>query len=65
MNRNAVIAYPLIWVISAYSMLFANVVDNIEWIQKYLFSYYAVYAIALPIVLIIATWFKQKVHNIQ
>ncbi|WP_307445821.1 MULTISPECIES: extracellular solute-binding protein [unclassified Paenibacillus] len=32
------------------------IVDNIEWIQKYLFSYYAVYAIVLPIVLIIADY---------
>lgn len=64
-KRRAVVAYPLIWVISAYSMLFANVVDNIEWVQKYLFSYYTVYAIAIPIVLIMVSWFKPKGYKIQ
>ncbi|MFD2614428.1 GerAB/ArcD/ProY family transporter [Paenibacillus gansuensis] len=60
-ERRSVVAYPLVWVISAYSLLFANVIENIEWVQKYLFSYYMIYAIIVPVILIIGSWMR----NIQ
>ncbi|MDQ0875944.1 spore germination protein (amino acid permease) [Paenibacillus sp. V4I3] len=55
-KRNSVI-YPMIWVISAYSMLFMNNVENLDWIKKYLFEYYFLFAVALPILFIVsAKW---------
>jgi spore germination protein KB len=59
-KRRATVAYPMIWVISAYSLLFANVIENISWFKKYLFSYYSLYAIVFPLLLIIGTWLLQR-----
>lgn len=62
-KRREVVAYPLVWIISAYSLLFANVVENIEWVQKYLFSYYMIYAIFIPALLMICSWKRLMVHR--
>ncbi|KRF42737.1 GerAB/ArcD/ProY family transporter [Paenibacillus sp. Soil787] len=59
-ERRSVVAYPLVWIISAYSLLFANVIENVEWVQKYLFSYYMLYAVIVPAILIIGTWLRNK-----
>jgi spore germination protein KB len=61
-KRRAAVAYPMAWVISAYSLLFANVIENMAWFKKYLFSYYSLYAIAFPLLLIIGTWLRQRKH---
>ncbi|WP_372660346.1 endospore germination permease [Cohnella sp.] len=60
LKNRAVVAYPLIWVISAYSLLFVNIIENVEWVDKYLFIYYTLYAIVIPVVLIAGTWLKQQ-----
>jgi spore germination protein KB len=64
-KRRSAVTYPMIWVISAYSLLFANVIDNIAWFKKYLFSYYALYAIVFPLLLIMGTWLRlrKQVHK--
>ncbi|MNI57849.1 Spore germination protein YndE [compost metagenome] len=57
-QRRSVVAYPLIWVISAYSLFFANVVENMEWVQKYLFEYYLIYAVFMPLLMILCYWLR-------
>ena len=57
-QNRAVVAYPLIAVISAYSMLFSNITENVEWVQHYLFSYYLLYGAILPAILIGMTWLR-------
>ncbi|WP_219836967.1 endospore germination permease [Paenibacillus sp. R14(2021)] len=60
LQNRAIVAYPLIWVISAYAMYFDNVIDNFEWVRKYLFDYYSLFAIIIPVLLIAVTWLKQS-----
>ncbi|RED59205.1 GerAB/ArcD/ProY family transporter [Cohnella lupini] len=60
LKERAVVAFPLIWIISAYSLLFESIVDNVDWIQKYLFQYYLHYAVAFPALLIVCSWFRKK-----
>jgi spore germination protein KB len=59
-ENRAVVAYPLVWVISAYSLLFANIVENAEWVQKYLFIYYVPFGIGFPLLFLVATWFRNR-----
>ncbi|GMK47061.1 spore germination protein KB [Paenibacillus glycanilyticus] len=59
LERRGVVAYPLIWIISAYSLLFDNVIENMEWVQKYLFDYYLLYAVIMPIALILCYWMRK------
>ncbi|SFS65192.1 endospore germination permease [Paenibacillus sp. BC26] len=61
LKNRAAVAFPLIWIISAYSLYFDNVIENMEWIHKYLFDYYAIYAILLPALLMAMTWAKRWV----
>jgi spore germination protein KB len=63
-ERRDIVAFPLVWIISAYSLLFANVIENIEWIENYLFSYYLLYAVIVPAILIIGSWL-QTLYKIQ
>ncbi|MFC0330408.1 endospore germination permease [Paenibacillus sepulcri] len=62
-KERAVVAYPLVWIISAYSLLFKNIVENVDWIQKYLFNYYTLYAIAFPAILIVCSWLRKTNHS--
>ncbi|MDF2961028.1 MAG: germination protein [Paenibacillus sp.] len=59
-EKRATVAFPLVWVISAYSLLFANVVENVDWVQKYLFNYYLLFSIIIPFILMILTWLRNK-----
>ncbi|WP_219835751.1 GerAB/ArcD/ProY family transporter [Paenibacillus sp. R14(2021)] len=56
-NRTC-IAYPTIWLISAYSLLFKNITENVEWVQNYLFPYYTLYGVILPAVLVGVNWIR-------
>lgn len=57
-QNRAMIAFPMVWVISAYSLLFRNITENVEWVQKYLFPYYFLYGVILPSILIGVTWIR-------
>lgn len=59
-KERAVVAYPLIWIISAYALLFTNIIENVEWTKKYLFDYYALYAIVIPAILILCAKLRKK-----
>ncbi|MBA2937401.1 endospore germination permease [Paenibacillus sp. CGMCC 1.16610] len=59
-EKRAAVAYPLVWFMSGYSLLFANILENIVWIQKYLFPYYMLFAIIIPLLLIFLTWIRNK-----
>jgi spore germination protein KB len=59
-KERAVVAYPLIWIISAYSMLFQNIIENVNWVKMYLFNYYTLYAIIIPAILIVCAWLRKK-----
>ncbi|MCD9021522.1 GerAB/ArcD/ProY family transporter [Cohnella silvisoli] len=59
-KERAVVAYPLVWIISAYSLFFENIVENVDWINKYLFNYYTLYAIVIPVILIVSAWLRKK-----
>ncbi|MBM7566347.1 GerAB/ArcD/ProY family transporter [Paenibacillus sacheonensis] len=59
-ENRAIVAYPLVWVISAYALLFANIVDNEEWVQHYLFIYYVPFGIGFPLLFLIASWFRRR-----
>ncbi|SFI86628.1 spore germination protein KB [Paenibacillus sp. UNC496MF] len=58
-KRREVVAFPLIWILSAYSLLFHNVIENMEWVQKYLFTYYLLYAVVFPLLLLAAAWLRK------
>lgn len=55
-SNRAVVAVPLIGVISAYSLLFSNIAENSAWIQDYLFIYYVPFGIGFPILMLVFTW---------
>lgn len=59
-NKREVVSYPLIWIIAGYSLVTNSVVENVYFIEKYLFSYYLPFTVYLPILLILGTWYKQK-----
>ncbi|MFH5185114.1 endospore germination permease [Paenibacillus sp. TAB 01] len=59
-KERGVVAYPLIWIISAYALFFKNIVENVNWVKMYLFNYYALYAIVIPAVLIICARMRKK-----
>ncbi|SFS66489.1 endospore germination permease [Paenibacillus sp. BC26] len=52
-KRNIVI-YPMVWIISAYSLLFMNIVELLDWVKNYLFEYYSLFAVAFPALFIVA-----------
>jgi spore germination protein KB len=56
-NRGAT-AFALVWVISAYSLLFSNIIESSAWINQYLFIYYVPFGIGLPIVFLIGSWIR-------
>ncbi|GMK44757.1 hypothetical protein PghCCS26_18850 [Paenibacillus glycanilyticus] len=58
-QNRAAVAYPLVWVISAYSMLFNSVMQNAEWVQKYLFMYYLPFGIGIPLLLLAVSWLSK------
>ncbi|WP_219837665.1 endospore germination permease [Paenibacillus sp. R14(2021)] len=56
-ERRYTVIYPMVWVISAYSLLFMNIVENLDWIKKYLFEYYSLFAVAFPVLfIVVAKW---------
>ncbi|NHN33778.1 GerAB/ArcD/ProY family transporter [Paenibacillus agricola] len=59
-KERAVVAYPLVWIISAYSFFFESIVENVDWIRKYAFNYIAIYAIVIPAILIVCSWLRKK-----
>ncbi|ULL18588.1 spore gernimation protein KC [Paenibacillus sp. H1-7] len=59
-KQRAFVAYPLIWIISAYALLFTNIIENVEWTKKYLFEYYTLYAILIPAILIVFARMRKK-----
>lgn len=59
-RSRAVVAIPLIWVISAYSLLFSNITENAEWIHDYLFIYYVPFGVGFPVLLLLFTWFRKE-----
>lgn len=58
-ERRSVVAYPLVWIISACSLLFDNVIENMEWVQTYLFDYYLLYAVFVPVLLVFCFWLRK------
>lgn len=59
-DKREIVSYPVIWIIAGFAMINKNVIVNIEWIESYLFTYYLPFSVFLPILLICATWYKQK-----
>ncbi|WP_219834002.1 endospore germination permease [Paenibacillus sp. R14(2021)] len=62
-RSRAAVAYPLVWIISAYAMLFSSVMQNAAWVQKYLFVYYLPFGIGFPLLLLAATWLSKLKTN--
>jgi len=52
LRSRASVAYPMIWIVSAYALLFANVTEQIHWFERYAFGYFAAYAVVLPLLLL-------------
>lgn len=61
-KKRSAVAYPLIWFLSAYSLLFENIVMNVEWVDNYLFHYYALYGIVFPVLLLLVAWMRRMNH---
>ncbi|SFI40313.1 spore germination protein KB [Paenibacillus sp. UNC496MF] len=59
-ENRAAIAYPLVWVISAYALFFANIVENAEWGERYLFYYYVPFAFGFPLLFLVVSWFRGR-----
>jgi spore germination protein (amino acid permease) len=59
-KARAVVAYPLVWIISAYSLFFESIVENVSWVRMYAFNYFALYAIVIPVILIAWGWLHKK-----
>ncbi|REE67627.1 spore germination protein KB [Paenibacillus taihuensis] len=59
-ENRAVVAYPLVWVISAYALFFANIVENTEWVERYLFYYYIPFAFGFPLLFLISAWLRKN-----
>lgn len=59
-RSRAVVAFPLIGIISAYSLLFSNITENATWIHDYLFIYYFPFGIGFPILLLVFTWLRKE-----
>lgn len=57
-RSRAAITIPLIWVISAYSLLFANIGEYMKWIRDYLFAYYLPFGVGFPVLLLVVHWLK-------
>lgn len=62
-KERAIVAYPLVWIISAYALFFKNMNDNVNWVKMYLFNYYLLYALLIPALLIVVGWFQKKKHR--
>ncbi|SFT09793.1 endospore germination permease [Paenibacillus sp. BC26] len=58
-ENRAIVAYPLVWVISAYALFFANIVENAEWVQNYLFVYYVPFGVGFPLLFLVAAWLRK------
>ncbi|MZQ81366.1 endospore germination permease [Paenibacillus sp. 5J-6] len=58
-RSRAVVAFPLIAFISAYSLLFSNIAENALWIHDYLFIYYIPFGLGFPILMLVFTWMRR------
>ncbi|WP_337102702.1 GerAB/ArcD/ProY family transporter [Paenibacillus sp. YIM B09110] len=58
-RNRAVVAIPLIGIISAYSLLFSNIAENAKWIHDYLFIYYVPFGIGFPVLMVVFTWLRK------
>lgn len=57
-RNRATVAYPLVWIISAYALLFPNITENSQWIRDYLFIYYIPFGIGFPLLLLVVAWIR-------
>lgn len=62
-KERAAVAYPLVWIISAYSLLFQSFVANMEWNRMYAFSYASLYTIILPAILLLLGKLRRKMSS--
>ncbi|MBD2870024.1 GerAB/ArcD/ProY family transporter [Paenibacillus arenilitoris] len=58
-QNRALVAVPLLGIISAYSLLFSNIAENAVWIHDYLFIYYVPFGIGFPVLILLFTWLRK------
>lgn len=58
-RARAPVAVSLIWVISAYAMLFPNMIENMAWVRSYSFLYYLPFGVGIPLLLLAVTWIRR------
>ncbi|SDP22762.1 spore germination protein KB [Paenibacillus sp. yr247] len=60
LENRTFITLPLIWIILPMSLLFNSVIENLTWDIQYSFAYDMLYAIIIPMILILVLWIRQK-----